>query len=127
MKNFIRWLKEKFKNLWNAFFYKDGKLSKTSIFLSLFSLTLLAMWIFQGLFVGVTLLGWWLVPEFNIGAAVAVMSIFSALYIVNRSKVVDRSIQRAELAEMASARRTADKVAEAISGHEVNDDEEEDK
>jgi len=123
MRNFIRWIKEKLHNLLKVFFYKDGKISKTSVFLSLFSFALLIMWIFQSLFVGVTLLGWWLVPEFNVGAAAAVMSIFSALYIVNRSKVIDRVGERANTAEVARIKKVADDIAEA-NGEVLPSDEE---
>ncbi len=114
MNNFVRWLKVKISNLWTALFYKDGKLSKTSIFLSLFSLTVLALWIFQSLFVGVVLFGWWTIPAFNIGAAVSVMTIYSALYIVNRSKAVDRSGLRADTKEIARIKKTADNLTAAI-------------
>lgn len=80
MKNFLQ-------KLYEAFAIKGGKISRTAIFLSLFSIALLGLWIFQSLFVGVEFFGWWTIPEFNTGAATAVMTIFSALYVVNHNNV----------------------------------------
>lgn len=67
----------------NVFGKKDGKISKTAIFLSLATFLLLLIWPFQALFAGVTLFGFWIVPEFSAGAATAVMGILSSLYVLN--------------------------------------------
>lgn len=66
------------------FFYKDGKISKTSIFLSFATFILLLLWPFQCLFVGTTFFNeWWTVPEFNVSAGVTVLFTLSALYVAN--------------------------------------------
>ncbi len=73
-----------FKDSWivNTFFKKDGKISKTSIFLSWGTVTLLLLYPFQALFGGIAL-GWWVVPTFSVSAATAVMGILSTLYVAN--------------------------------------------
>jgi hypothetical protein len=78
-----------FSKLIKFFSYKSGKPSKTAFFLSLSTFMLLFLFVFQGLFAGVTLLGWWLVPEFNVAAATTVFGIMSALSCVNHSSLVE--------------------------------------
>jgi len=65
------------------FFYKDGKVSKTAIFLSLGTFLLLLLWPFQALFAGTEFFDWWTIPEFNVTAGITVLFTLSALYVAN--------------------------------------------
>ncbi len=71
------------KKLVRTFFYKDGKISKTSIFLTIATFLTLLLWPFQALFVGAEFGGWWTVPAFDATSAVTILFTLSTLYVAN--------------------------------------------
>ena len=79
-----------FYNIWRIFAFKNGKISKTAIILSVTTFLILSLWVFQSLFAGVTFFGWWLIPEFNTMAASGIEAIVSSLYILNHSNRIKR-------------------------------------
>lgn len=105
-----------FNRLGRAFFFKNGKLSKTAIILSVATFIVLGLYIFQSLFGGVTLLGWWLVPEFSPGAATSIMGVLATLYVANHSRFVTGEDGSAE--RLANAREEVNKALEAVKGDE---------
>jgi hypothetical protein len=95
------------RKVFELFAKKDGKFSKTAVFLSLGVFVLLFLWPFQCLFGGVAL-GWWVVPPFSIGAATAVMSILSTLYVANH-RLTGNNLSTEEM------QRIRDQFTEAVS------------
>ncbi len=108
--------KDWFRRMLDAFFMKNGRVSKTAIFLSLYSFCLLVMWVFQSLFVGTQFWDWWTVPEFSVGAATAVMTIFSGLYIFNHSKHVGTDQPEQDMEDLATLRSRVEQLTNAVQG-----------
>jgi hypothetical protein len=98
------------KGIAYAFFYKNGKVSKTAIILTLASLSLIGLWVFQSLFSGTVFAGWWTIPEFDAGSATAVMGTVVTLYCVNHSKLVSGN----DAAELEELRTKIDTVVASV-------------
>ena len=79
-----------FERVFRALTEKRGQFSKTSLFLSIAIIVTLLLWPFQSLFAG-TAFGWWVVPEFNSEAALAVIGVISGLYVTTHSRLVSGS------------------------------------
>jgi len=109
------WVRGAVRATYEAFCYKHGQLSKTAIFLSLATLILLFLWVFQSLFAGVTFLGWWIVPAFSSGAAASVMGVLASLYLVNHSKLVRGEPTVETLEEI---RNSMDRIVAAVKGED---------
>lgn len=82
-----------------TFATKNGEISKTAIFLTVITICLIGLWVFQSLFAGVSI-GWWLVPEFNSMAAGTVASIFSILYVASNRLNPNSGISSTDLIDM---------------------------
>ncbi|PIZ58618.1 hypothetical protein COY23_00280 [bacterium (Candidatus Torokbacteria) CG_4_10_14_0_2_um_filter_35_8] len=81
-----------FYNVWRIFAFKNGKISKTAIILSITTFLILSLWVFQSLFAGVTFFGWWLIPKFNTMAASGIEAIVSSLYVLNHSNRIKKEV-----------------------------------
>ncbi len=96
------------------FFYKNGEISKTAIFLSIATFITLLLWPFQALFAGTVFFSWWTVPAFSASAAVSVLGSLGALYAVNHGWVNrEGGITPADIAEV---RASLDSVTNSIRG-----------
>jgi hypothetical protein len=82
-----------------AFFFKNNSLSKTAVFLTIATAIILGLYTFTGLFAGATLLGWWVVPAFDSGAACALLTVLSGVYVASNSRLTDRISSQTDLEE----------------------------
>ena len=98
------------------FFYKNGQISKTAIFLSIATFILLALWLFQSLFAGVEFGGWWTVPRFDPSAGVTILFTLSALYVANHKLPGNQEIVTPE--QLAELRQQVATLVDSVS----NDD-----
>jgi hypothetical protein len=69
------------------FFYKNGEPSKTAFFLSLATIIVLFLYLFQSLFAGTELAAGWTIPSFSPVAAATVLTTLSGLYTINHGLV----------------------------------------
>ena len=97
-----------------TFFFKEGKISKTAIFLSLATFIILFLWLFQSLFAGTEFFGWWTIPEFSSSAGVSVLGSLAALYAVNHGWVNKDQGMNPET--LRGIREQIDAISEVVSG-----------
>lgn len=87
-------MKEKIKQVWRFFAWKDGKPSKTALTLSTSVAIAQTLWFVQSMFAGLVVKGF-TIPEFDAGATALMLMTIFGLYIGNhklKAKVIDGSI-----------------------------------
>lgn len=99
-----------------ALFFKNGKWSKSALFLSSATILVLLLYGFQSLFCGVEFFGWWEIPEFNSQAAGTVLGALAALYVVNHGWVNKDKGPTVE--DLTSLREEMNSVVDAVKGRE---------
>jgi len=103
-----------------AFFYKDGKISKTAIILTLATFIVLGLYTFQSLFAGSQFgsNGWWTVPEFNVSAGVTILFTLSALYVANHK--LPSHQEKVTPEQFGELRSQVSDLVQSISGRDKN-------
>lgn len=101
------------------FFYKNGQMSKTAIFLSIATFVLLLLWIFQSLFAGTEFGGWWTIPDFNASAGVTILFTLSALYVANHK--LPGSQETVSPEQWAELRQQVGDLVDSVSGERDGD------
>lgn len=73
------------RETWQHLTFREGKRSKTALWLTIYLAGGFILWLTLSLFAGNTLFGWWYVPEFNETAFAAVGSVVGGLYFANHN------------------------------------------